>query len=46
MAIETDEVPLRLEALHIEGFADADCRQIDRLSALQSLSLARGVMTQ
>jgi len=37
-------VPLRLEALHIEGFADADCRQIGRLSALQSLSLARGAL--
>jgi hypothetical protein len=32
----------RLESLHIEGFADTDCRRIGRLSALQSLSLARG----
>jgi hypothetical protein len=34
----------RLEALHIEGFTDADCRRIGRLSALQSLSLARGAL--
>jgi len=34
----------RLETLHIEGFTDADCRRIGRLSALNSLSLARGAL--
>jgi len=33
-----------LETLHIEGFTDTDCRRIGRLSALESISLARGAL--